>query len=253
MLRGGRGQVVLVAVALAGLAGSPRRSGRTPSAASSTERVTPTSCRGRSAAQTAMIEPGAAGARRPASKTTRVKMPVMPPRDGGEDQHRLHQHVREVDLVDAAEELDDRRAGGGGLGQALAEERCRRAGGRGPGRGWPRAGTGWTCPAAAACWMPSGVRTPWLMALFRNSTLAGSMKMLVSGSRPWSTRKSTPLPAPSLNAFDDRADAEEADDGQQRAQDAGGEVVDQHLEAGLDLAVPDAVELLHDPARRAGP
>src|SRR5699024_3437300 len=34
--------------------------------------------------------------------------------DRGEDEDRLHQHVGEVDLVDAAEELDDRRAGGGG-------------------------------------------------------------------------------------------------------------------------------------------
>ena len=38
-------------------------------------------------------------------------------------------------------------------------------------------------PVSAACWMPSGVSTPWLMALLRNSTFAGSMMMLVSGSR----------------------------------------------------------------------
>jgi hypothetical protein len=46
----------------------------------------------------------------------------------------------------------------------------------------------------------------------------------------------------------DRAHDEEAEDGQDHAPDPGGEVVDQHLEAGLDLAVPEAVDLLHRPA-----
>ena len=43
--------------------------------------------------------------------------------------------------------------------------------------------------------MPSGVSTPWLMALFRNSTLAGSMMRLASGSRLCSISQSTPLPS----------------------------------------------------------
>ena len=46
-------------------------------------------------------------------------------------------------------------------------------------------------PVSAACWMPSGVSTPWLMALLRNSTFAGSMMMLVSGSRFIVTSQST--------------------------------------------------------------
>ena len=41
--------------------------------------------------------------------------------------------------------------------------------------------------------MPSGVSTPWLMALLRNSTFAGSMMMLVSGSRFIVTSQSTAL------------------------------------------------------------
>ena len=78
---------------------------------------------------------------------------------------------------------------------ARCRRTSRRAACRGRGRGWPRAGTGSTCPSAADCWMPSGVSTPWLMALFRNSTLAGSMMMLASGSRLCSTSQSTPLPS----------------------------------------------------------
>ena len=44
-----------------------------------TDRVTPTISPGGDAAQTAMIEPGAAGDRRPASKATFTPTPVMPP------------------------------------------------------------------------------------------------------------------------------------------------------------------------------
>ncbi len=44
----------------------------------------------------------------------------------------------------------------------------------------------------AASLSPSGVSTPWLIALFRKNTLAGSMMMLVNGSRWLSTRKWTP-------------------------------------------------------------
>ena len=43
--------------------------------------------------------------------------------DGGQQRQRLHQHVREIDLVDAAEELDDRRGRRGALGQPGAEDR----------------------------------------------------------------------------------------------------------------------------------
>ncbi|MCY1243702.1 hypothetical protein D9M72_567280 [compost metagenome] len=42
---------------------------------------------------------------------------------------------------------------------------------------------------------------PWFTALFRNSTLAGSMKMLVNGSSPLLTRNSTTALAPLLKAF----------------------------------------------------
>ena len=48
-------------------------------AASRTDRLTPTKLSPGVWASTAMIEPGAAGARRPALKMVRVKMPTMPP------------------------------------------------------------------------------------------------------------------------------------------------------------------------------
>ncbi len=46
--------------------------------------------------------------------------------------------------------------------------------------------------------MPSGVSTPWLMALLRKKILAGSMNTDVSGSRSWSTRNCTTEPSPSV-------------------------------------------------------
>ena len=48
-------------------------------AASSTDRLTPTKLSPGVCASTAMIDPGAAGARRPAPKIVSVRMPTMPP------------------------------------------------------------------------------------------------------------------------------------------------------------------------------
>ena len=48
-------------------------------AASRTDRLTPMRLSPGVCARTAMIDPGAAGARRPAPKTVSVRMPTMPP------------------------------------------------------------------------------------------------------------------------------------------------------------------------------
>ena len=48
-------------------------------AANSTDKVTPTRLLPGVWAYTAMIDPGAAGARSPAPNTTRVKIPTIPP------------------------------------------------------------------------------------------------------------------------------------------------------------------------------
>ena len=54
------------------------------------------------------------------------------------------------------------------------------------------------------------------------------------------------------DAEHDGAEHEEPDDREDHSEDAGGEVVDQHLEAGLDLAVPDPVHPLgHESSERA--
>ena len=53
-------------------------------------------------------------------------------------------------------------------------------------------------PAEAACSAPKGVNTPWLMALFRKRTFAGSTRMDVRGRSPRSTSQPTPAPITAL-------------------------------------------------------
>ena len=62
----------------------------------------------------------------------------------------------------------------------------------GPGLASSRNRIDW--PVACDCARPSGVRTPWLIALLRNRILAGSMSTEVSGSRPLFTSTCTPAP-----------------------------------------------------------
>ena len=97
---------------------------------------------------------------------------------------------------------------------------------------------------SAASATPSGPSTPWLMALLRNSTLAGSTRTEASGSRLWSTSQSTPLPAQLVSDSTTGPMPQHAEQRHAAADDAGGEVVDQHLEAGLDPVLEELVEQL---------
>ena len=55
-------------------------------------------------------------------------------------------------------------------------------------------------PVSTDCSVASGVSTPWLMALFRKSTLAGSISIEVRNSTLLLMRNSTALPAIRMNA-----------------------------------------------------
>ena len=64
---------------------------------------------------------------------------------------------------------------------------------------WPRPGPGLASsmymmdwPAVLTCSAPIGVKIPWLIALLRNRTLAGSIKIADSGRRLFLIRTSTP-------------------------------------------------------------
>ena len=90
-------------------------------AATITDSVTPTKLLAGAWSQTAMIEPGRGRSPQAGVEDQVDATPVMPPSDHGEDHLRLHQHVREVDLVDAAEELDDAAPGADALARPLPE------------------------------------------------------------------------------------------------------------------------------------
>src|SRR5699024_8043459 len=53
-------------------------------------------------------------------------------------------------------------------------------------------------PASFACSTPIGPRTPWLIALFKNRILAGSIIILVKGSNPAFIITSTPAASAEL-------------------------------------------------------
>src|SRR5215211_3134004 len=193
-------------------------------AARRTDRVTPTRLLPGVWAYTAMMEPGAAGARRPAPKITRVRMPTMPPaivasrvmgiltlvifgaEDGvGDQQPGARPRV-------GLQQEQDRLALLGGL---LDAERGQDA-------------------------VVDGVVQEQHLGGLDDET--GQREQAVVDQ---------PVDAVAQcrrDGIDRRPEDEEPSDGQRRRQDAGGEVVDQHLEAGLDLAFPQLVDVLHGPS-----
>ena len=62
-------------------------------------------------------------------------------------------------------------------------------------------------PFSAASATPSGPSTPWLIALLRNSTLAGSTRIDASGSRLFVDQAVDAVAGALVNHVDDRADA----------------------------------------------
>ena len=62
-----------------------------------------------------------------------------------------------------------------------------------PGPGFASSKNRIDLPVAATCSVPIGVKIPWLMALFKKSILAGSIKILASGKRWALIIVSTPL------------------------------------------------------------
>jgi hypothetical protein len=191
--------------------------------------------------------PGDAGARRPLSNNTFVATPVMPHCDDGEHEDRLHEHVREVDLVDATEELDDDRTGCARLGDADTEDREREE--------QTEAGAG----------VRLDEEEEGLARLTRRLLRADRGEhAVVDGvveeedlarldeDRDEGQEAETDEPVDRClervaQGGDDGSEGEDARDREDRRQDTGREVVDEHLEAGLDLAGPQLVDLLHEP------
>ena len=155
--------------------------------------------------------PGDGVATSPALVATKMKSAVIPPAHMATIMIGWDEDVREVDLVDATEEVDDRRARGRLLGHALADEHERQE--QAEARSGVRLEQEVDRLAALRDLLatPSGASTPWLIALFRKRTLATSIGMSASGSRPASMIPLTKLPSASEPAVDQRADAKDAE------------------------------------------
>ena len=54
-------------------------------------------------------------------------------------------------------------------------------------------------PISSTCFIPSGDKIPWLIALFKNNTFAGSMNTDASGRIPRSTKNPTPTSIATFN------------------------------------------------------
>ncbi len=94
----------------------------------------------------------------------------------GDDHDRMREDVREVHLVDASEEVDDRGARGRLLGHALAHKREREEQTEARSRVRLQEEVD-RLAALATSPTPSGARTPWLIALFRKRTFPTSIGM----------------------------------------------------------------------------
>ena len=70
-----------------------------------------------------------------------------------------------------------------------------------PGPGFASSRNSTDLPFTAASEIPRGVRTPWLMALLRKKTFAGSISNETRGSRPALTRPATPSASRVISPF----------------------------------------------------
>ena len=168
--------------------------------------------------------------------------------DGRQKKQRVHQDVGEVDLVDTAEQVDDQRTGSGILGDLIPGEHP---------VGQQDAGT---CAGVGLDHVEDG-----FSGLLHVLDAEGSEDTVVDGvvqeqdlrrlHEDGDQRKEVVVHQHLDAAAQDdqhcrheRSDDIEADDHQDEADDADGEVVDKHLKAGLDLAFHGFVKLLDDPA-----
>ena len=168
--------------------------------------------------------------------------------DGSEKQQGVHQNIREVDLVDTAENVHDQSAGSGILGCLVIGEHP--------------VSEQYACACAGVGLNEIEYGLAELLNLLCSERSEDTVVDSVVQEQDLSglyedgdQRKETCLDQDVnaagqnyQNACHKRADQVEAYDREEHAQDTNGEVVDQHLEACRDLAFDCLVELLDHPA-----
>ena len=168
--------------------------------------------------------------------------------DGGDDDHGIHQDVGEVDLVDAAQQVDDDRTGSGlAGGVVLAEEAV------GQQDAEARAGVGFQhihdgAAGLSGLTCTDGAEDAVVDGVVQEQHLGGLNKDGHQRQQAVCYQEVHTGGQHSEDGGHERADDVVAEDGQQHTQNADGEVVDQHLETGGDTAFHLFIELLDDPA-----
>ena len=166
--------------------------------------------------------------------------------DDGQQQGGLHQHIGEVDLVDAADELDQRRARGRRPCRADAEDSERQQHAQtGAGVRLEEEQDGLAFRGGFGD--PQRREHTVIDGVVQEEHLRGLYEY--RGQRQ-QLGIDEPLhcgPQDLHQTVDHRRHQIEAADREDESGDARGEHVDQHLEAGFDLALPQAVEPFHDP------
>ncbi len=173
---------------------------------------------------------------------------------GDDRQHedRLHEHVREVDLVDTAEELDDDGAGGRRLGDALAGNPVAQQDAK------PRTGVGLEQEQHRLAGLDDLGRTQRGQdAMVDGVVEEQDLGRLDEDRGQWQQavvdQGVDDVGGRVTESGHQWADQVEAEHCQRSAQDPGGEVVDEHLEARPRSVANQAVPLLDDPGAQAGP
>ena len=156
----------------------------------------------------------------------------------------MGQHVGEVDLVDAAEEVDDHRAGGGQLEHALAgdEERHQEAQ-AGAGVGLKQEMDG--APRLLGCRYAQGREHAMVEGVVQEQDLGGLDDDRRQGQQASLDQVIHDDSRARADATNHRTDRDVGDQAEDDDEDACGEVVDEHFEADRNLVFQDFVDLLH--------
>ncbi len=187
-----------------------------------------------------MIEPGEAAATRPAWEPCGHEQ-TRRARNRGQDHDGLHQHIREVDLVDTAQEVNDDRPGCRGAELLRAEEH----------EGEQQAQPGSRVRLdheqdglAGGLNVDRGQRgeDAVIDGVVEEQDLRGLHEQGRQRQQPGLDKEVNPRGQHPDQHRQHGPHTQDAENGEQQAEDAQGEVVHQHLEAGGDLAVDGLVQ-----------
>ncbi|CDN44464.1 hypothetical protein BN871_EW_00170 [Paenibacillus sp. P22] len=168
--------------------------------------------------------------------------------DGSQNQARVHQDVREVDLMNPAEEMDDRCAGSGLAGSSAADEHV----GQQDAETRARVGLQHEQDRLAGflgLLDRDRVQDAVIDRIVQEQDLRRLDQDVDQRNKMVGDQPIHACGEDVRQAFNDASDDRVSDQDESAADDAEREVVDEHLEAGTNLAFDGLVKLLQHPCR----